>query len=63
VKAFRPIWTAFRTAVLATAVFAVVLFVVTHSGWKGLSFAGMDMTIYAVFFGVFFLGLLMSPKA
>lgn len=61
-KAFGPIWIAFRTAVLATAVFAVVLYLVNHSGWKGLIFAGMDMTTYAVFFGVFFVGLLMSPK-
>ncbi len=61
-KAFRPLWIAFKTAVLATAVFAVLLYVINHSGWKGLFFVGMDMTTYAVFFAVFFLGLLMSPK-
>ncbi|HEY2874830.1 MAG TPA: hypothetical protein VGM96_31540 [Reyranella sp.] len=48
---------------LATAVFAVVLFVINHAGWKGLNFAGMDMTTYVVFFVIFLLGLFMAPRA
>jgi hypothetical protein len=63
VKAFQPLWVAFKAAVLATAVFAVVLFVINHAGWKGLIFAGLDMTTYIVFFVVFFLGLFMAPRS
>jgi hypothetical protein len=51
-----------KAAVLATAVFAVVLFVINHAGWKGLAFAGLDMTTYVVFFVIFFLGLFMAPR-
>jgi hypothetical protein len=58
VKAFRPLWVAFRAAVLATAVFAVVLSIVDHAGLKGLMFAGIDFTIYAVFMVIFFIGVL-----
>ena len=61
-KAFRPLWVAFKAAVLATAVFAVALFVINHAGWKGLIFAGLDTTTYVVFFVVFFLGLFMAPR-
>jgi hypothetical protein len=63
VKAFRPLWVALRSAILATAVFAVALFVINHAGWKGLIFAGMDMTTYIVFFVIFLLGLFMAPRA
>jgi len=63
VKAFRPIWVALKAAVLATAVFAVVLFIINHAGWKGLTFAGLDMTTYVVFFAIFFLGLFMAPRS
>ena len=62
-KAFRPLWVALKSAILATAVFAVALFVINHVGWKGLNFAGMDMTVYAVFFVIFFLGLFMAPRS
>ena len=62
-KAFRPLWVALKSAVLATAVFAVALFVIEHAGWKGPSFAGMDMTPYVVFFVIFFLGLFMAPRS
>lgn len=62
-KAFQPLWTALKAAVLATAVFAVVLFVIRHAGWPGLNFAGLDMTTYVVFFVVFFLGLFMAPRS
>ncbi len=43
---------------LATAVFAVVLSIVDHTGWKGLMFAGIDFTEYVVFLAIFFLGVL-----
>ncbi len=62
-NALRPLWVALKAAVLATAVFAVVLFVINHAGWKGLIFAGLDMTTYVVFFVVFFLGLFMAPRS
>jgi hypothetical protein len=58
VKALRPIWIAFRAAVLATAVFWVTLFIIEHTGWKGLMLSGIDFTQYAVFMVVFFFGLL-----
>jgi hypothetical protein len=58
VKALRPIWVAFRAAVLATAVFGVALFIIDHTGWKGLMLAGIDFTEYAVFLVIFFFGVL-----
>jgi hypothetical protein len=58
----RPLWVALRAAVLATAVYWVVLFIIDNSGWKGLQFGGMDVTAYAVFFVVFVLGVLMKGK-
>ena len=61
-KAFRPLWVALKAAVLATAVFAVVLFVINHAGWNALTFAGINMTTYVVFFVIFFLGLFMAPR-
>ncbi len=57
-KALRPLWIAFRAAVLATAVFAVVLSILDHTGWKALMFAGIDFTEYLVFLVIFFLGVL-----
>jgi hypothetical protein len=62
VKALRPLWVALRTAVLATAVYWVVLFVIERSGWKGLALSWIDPTEYVVFFVIFFLGVLMTPK-
>ena len=62
-RALRPVWVALRTAGLATAVYWVVLFVIERSGWKGLVFPWLDATEYVVFFVVFFLGVLMTPKA
>jgi len=58
VKTLRPLWIAFRAAVLATAVFWVVLYIVDHTGWKGLMLSGIDFTEYAVFLVIFFLGVL-----
>jgi hypothetical protein len=62
VKAFRPLWVALRAAVLATAVYWVVLFVIERSGWKGLAFPWLDATPYAVFFVIFFIGMLTTPR-
>ncbi len=62
-RTFRPRWVALRAAVLATAVYWVVLFIIERSGWKGLVFSWLDATEYVVFFVVFFLGVLMTPKS
>ena len=62
-KALRPLWVALRTAVLATAVYGVVLFIIERSGWKGLALPWLDATEYVVFFVIFFLGMLMAPRA
>ena len=61
-KAFRPLWVALRAAVLATAVYAVVLFLIERSGWKGLAFSWLDTTEYVVFFAIFFIGMLTTPR-
>ena len=61
-RAFRPIWVALRAAVLATAVYAVALFVIERSGWKGLAFSWLDTTEYVVFFVIFFVGMLTTPR-
>lgn len=55
-SAFKPLWVAFRAAVLATAVFWVVLFVVEKIGWQ----APLGLTEQLVFFVVFFFGVLMA---
>lgn len=57
-KTLRPLWIAFRAAVLATAVFGVSLYIIEHTGWKGLMLSGIDFTEYAVFLVIFFLGVL-----
>ena len=57
-KAFRPIWIAFRAAVLATAVFWVATFVIDRTGWKGLTVQGLDLTEYVAFLLIFFFGVL-----
>ena len=55
-NAFRPLWVAFRAAVLATAVFWVVLFIVDKIGWQ----APLGLTEQLIFFVIFFLGVLMT---
>ena len=55
-SAFKPLWIAFRAAVLATAVFWVVLFIIDKTGWR----APLGMTEQLVFFVVFFFGVLMA---
>ncbi len=55
---FRPVWVAFRAAVIATAVFWVILFVIESSGWE------MPMGIIQpiVFLILFFFGMLLVPR-
>ena len=60
-KAFRPLWVAFRAAVLATAVFWVALFVIDHTAWK-VMLAGIDLTQYLLFLVIFFIGVLTVKK-
>ena len=55
-SAFKPLWIAFRAAVLATAVFWAVLFLVDKIGWQ----APLGLTEQLVFFVVFFFGVLMA---
>ncbi len=55
-SAFKPLWIAFRAAVLATAVFWVVLFIIDKVGWQ----APLGLTEQLVFFVVFFFGVLMA---
>ena len=61
-KALLPIWAALWTAVLATAVYGVVLYIIERSGWRGLVLPWIDATRYVVFFVIFFLGVLMTRK-
>lgn len=55
-SAFKPLWVALRAAVLATAVFWVVLFIIDKIGWQ----APLGLTEQLVFFVVFFFGVLMA---
>lgn len=55
-SAFKPLWIAFRAAVLATAVFWVVVFIIDKIGWQ----APLGLTEQLVFFVVFFFGVLMA---
>jgi hypothetical protein len=55
---FKPLWHAFRGAILATAVFWVVNIIVGRVGWH----LPLDLTDKAIFFVVFFLGVLMIEK-
>jgi hypothetical protein len=58
VKFVRPLWVAFRTAVLATAVFWVALFIIDNAGWQ----APLGATEPLVFLVIVFLALLMTPR-
>ena len=55
-SAFRRLWIALRAAVLATAVFWAVLFIIEKTGWQ----APLGLTEQLVFFVVFFFGVLMA---
>jgi len=58
VRIFRPVWVAFRTAVIATAVFWVTIFIVENSGWE----APMGVVQLGVFFVIFFFGTLLLRR-
>ncbi len=55
---FKPLWHAFRAAVLATAVFWVSTLIVDKINWQ----APLGLTDQLIFFVVFFLGVLMVEK-
>lgn len=55
-SAFKPLWVALRTAVLATAVFWVARFIIDKIGWQ----APLGLTEQLVFFVIFFFGVLMA---
>ena len=57
-KLLRPVWVAFRAAVLATAVFWVALLIIDKVGWQ----APLGATEPLVFLVIFFLGMLMVPR-
>ncbi len=61
-KALFPLWAALWTAVLATAVYGVVLYLIERRGWKGFVLPWIDATRYVVFFVIFFLGVLIARK-
>jgi hypothetical protein len=58
VKLLRPVWVAFRAAVLATAVFWVALQIIDKVGWQ----APLGATEPLVLLVIFFLGMLMVPR-
>jgi hypothetical protein len=58
VRIFRPVWVALRTAVIATAVFWVTIFVIESSGWE----VPMGVVQPAAFFALFFFGMLMVRR-
>jgi hypothetical protein len=58
VRFFRPVWVAFRAAVIATAVFWVILFIVENSGWD----VPMGIVQTVVFFIMFFFGMLLVRR-
>jgi hypothetical protein len=58
VRIFRPVWVAFRTAVIATAVFWVTIFIVENSGWE----VPMGVVQLLVFFVIFFFGVLLVRR-
>lgn len=58
-KLLRPVWVAFRAAVLATAVFWVALQIIDKVGWQ----APLGATEPLVFLVIFFLGMLMVPRS
>ena len=57
-RIFRPVWVAFRTAVIATAVFWVTIFIIESSGWE----APMGVVQPLVFLVLFFFGVLLVRR-
>jgi hypothetical protein len=58
VKLFRPVWVAFRTAVIATAVFWVAVIVIENSGWE----VPMGIVQPVMFLVLFFFGMLLVRR-
>ena len=57
-RLFRPVWVALRTAVIATAVFWVTMFIVENSGWE----VPTGIVQPLVFFVIFFFGMLLVRR-
>ena len=57
-RIFRPVWVAFRTAVIATAVFWVTIFIIENSGWE----APMSVVQLLAFFVIFFFGMFLVRR-
>jgi len=55
---FKPLWEALKSAFLATAVFWALTYIVDRAGWT----VPWGLTHQAVFFVVFFCGMLMVRK-
>jgi hypothetical protein len=62
VKALRPLLEALKATVFATAAFAVLHLIIASSGWQGLTVVGVDLTLYVVFFVIFFLSLVIAAR-
>jgi len=58
VRFFRPVWVAFRAAVIATAAFWVTLFIIENSGLE----VPMGIVQPTVFLLLFFFGMLLVPR-
>jgi hypothetical protein len=58
VRFFRPVWVALRAAVIATAVFWIILFIIESSGWE----VPMGVVQPLVFFVMFFFGMLVVRR-
>ena len=57
-RLLRPVWVAFRAAVIATAVFWVILFIIENSGWE----VPMSIAQPLVFLILFFFGVLLVRR-
>ena len=55
---FRPVWVAFRTAVIATAVAWVTIFIIDNSGWE----IPLGIVQPLVLFVIVFLAVLLTPR-
>jgi hypothetical protein len=58
VSFLRPVWVALRTAVIATAVFWVTIFIIENSGWE----VPIGVVQPLLFFILFFFGLLLVRR-
>ena len=57
-RIFRPVWVALRTAVVATAVFWVTIFIIENSGWE----VPMGIVQPLVLFVIVFFAVLVTPR-